>query len=124
MEIAKLIKMHKDLCIQMGKVADKVSNEPEYYMLRGKVELLEEFINKELNGLNDSIQYRDCICYKLFDTIGLQLECEFPYGSDLSFEQARRVAINRMEELNITEATIAIYKNGKLQLTKNLTLNE
>lgn len=124
MEIAKLIKMHKDLCIQMGAASEQASKEHEYYLLRGKVELLEEFINEELNGLNDSIQYRDCICYKLFDTIGLQLECEFPYGSDISFEQARRVAINRMEELNITEATIAIYKNGKLQLTKNLNLNE
>lgn len=124
MEIARLIKMHKDLCIQMGAASEQASKEHEYYLLRGKVELLDEIIAEELNGVKsidiDSSQFdNEKIIYKLYDTLGIQLECDFPC-INISFEQATRIAFNRMEELNIEEAKISIFRNDLLVASRRL----
>ena len=128
MEIARLIKMHKDLCIQMGAASEQASKEHEYYLLRGKVELLDDLIAEELNGVKsikiDCSQFdNERITYKLYDTFGVQLQCEFP-SFTLSFEQASRVAFNWMEEVNIAEATIAMYRNGTLKAKKALIVHK
>lgn len=128
MEIARLIKMHKDLCIQMGAASEQASKEREYYLLRGKVELLDDLIAEELNGVKsidiDSSQFdNEKITYKLYDTLGLQLECDFPC-KNISFEQANRIAFDWMEKLDIAEATIAMYRNGTLKAKKILIVHK
>lgn len=128
MEIARLIKMHKDLCIQMGAASEQASKEREYYLLRGKVELLDDLIAEELNGVKsieiDSSQFdNEKITYKLYDTLDMQLECDFPC-MNISFEKASRIAYKRMEELNIAEAKIACYKNGLLSAKRILIVHK
>lgn len=124
MEIARLITMRKNLYVELSAAAEDLSRNYEYLILKGKVELLDEIIAEELNGVKsiniDSSQFdNEKITYKLYDTLGLQLECDFPC-MNISFEQATRIAFNRMEELNIEEAKISIYRNDLLVASRRL----
>lgn len=124
MEIARLITMRKNLYVELSAAAEDLSRNYEYLILKGKVELLDEIIAEELNGVKsidiDSSQFdNEKIIYKLYDTLGLQLVCDFPC-MNISFEQATRIAFNRMEELNIEEAKISIYRNDLLVASRRL----
>lgn len=124
MEIARLITMRKNLYVELSAAAEDLSRNYEYLILKGKVELLDEIIAEELNGVKsidiDSLQFdNEKITYKLYDTLGLQLECDFPC-MNIKFEQATRIAFNRMEELNIEEAKISIYRNDLLVASRRL----
>lgn len=124
MEIARLITMRKNLYIELSAAAEDLSRNYEYLILKGKVELLDEIIAEELKGIKsidiDSSQFdNEKITYKLYDTLGIQLECDFPC-KNISFEQATRIAFNRMEELNIEEAKISIFRNDLLVASRRL----
>ena len=124
MEIARLITMRKNLYVELRAVAEDLSRNYEYLILKGKVELLDEIIAEELNGVKsidiDGLQFdTEKITYKLYDTLGLQLECDFPC-MNISFEQATRIAFDRMEELNIEVAKISIYRNDLLIASRRL----
>lgn len=123
MEIARLIKMRENLYIKLRAEEHKY----EYLILKGKVELLDEIIAKELQGIKsveqDTGQFEKTqITYKLFDTLGLQLECEFPTNINLTFKSAEQIALNTMAIYKIEEAKLAIYCNGNLKMMKTLTL--
>lgn len=127
MEIARLITMRKNLYVELSAAAEDLSRNYEYLILKGKVELLDEIIAEELNGVKsidiDSSQFEnEKITYKLYDTLGLQLECDFPC-MNISFEQATCIAFDRMEELNIDEAKISIYRNDLLVASRRLQQN-
>lgn len=127
MEIARLITMRKSLYIELSAAAEDLSRNYDYLILKGKVELLDEIIAEELNGITsinlDGLQFdNEKITYKLYDTLGLQLECDFPC-KNISFEQATRIAFYRMEELNIEEAKISIYRNDLLVASRRLQQN-
>lgn len=124
MEIARLIIMRKNLYAELSVAAEDLSRNYEYLILKGKVELLDEILAEELNGVTsiniDGLQFdNEKITYKLYDTLGLQLECDFPC-INISFEQATRIALYRMEELNIEEAKISIYRNDLLVASRRL----
>lgn len=124
MEIARLITMRKNLYVELSAAAEDLSRNYEYLILKGKVELLDEIIAEELNGvksidINSSQFDNEKITYKLYDTLGLQLECDFPC-MNISFEQASRIAFNKMEELNIEEAKISIFRNDLLVASRRL----
>lgn len=124
MEIARLITMRKNLYVELSAAAEDLSRNYEYLILKGKVELLDEIIAEELNGVKsidiDSSQFdNEKITYKLYNTLGLQLECDFPC-MNISFELATRIAFNRMEELNIEEAKISIFRNDLLVASRRL----
>ena len=124
MEIARLITMRKNLYVELSAAAEDLSRNYEYLILKGKVELLDEIIAEELNGVKSidigGLQFdNEKITYKLYDTLGLQLECDFPC-KNISLEQASRIAFNWMEKLNIAEATIACYRNDLLIAKKNI----
>lgn len=126
MEIARLITMRKNLYVELSAAAEDLSRNYEYLILKGKVELLDEIIAEELNGVKsinlDGLQFdNEKITYKLYDTLGRQLECDFPC-KNISFEQANRIAYYRMEELNIEEAKISIYRNDLLVASRRLQL--
>ena len=127
MEIARLITMRKNLYIELSAAAEDLSRNYEYLILKGKVELLDDIIAEELNGVKsidiDTSQFdNEKITYKLYDTLGLQLECDFPLN--ISFEQASRIAFDWMEDLNITETTIACYRNGLLTAKRILIVHK
>ena len=128
MEIARLLTMRKNLYVELSAAAEDLSRKNEYLILKGKVELLDEIIAEELNGVKsidiDSSQFdNEKITYKLYDTLGLQLECDFP-NMNISFEQASRIAFDWMEDLNIAETTIACYRNGLLIAKKILIVHK
>lgn len=128
MEIARLITMRKNLYVELSAAVEDLSRNYEYLILKGKVELLDEIIAEELNGVKsikiDSSQFdNEKITYKLYDTLGLQLECDFPC-KNIPFEQASRIAFDWMEDLNIAEATIACYRNGLLSAKRILIVHK
>lgn len=128
MEISRLITMRKNLYVELSAAAEDLSRNYEYLILKGKVELLDEIIAEELNGVKsidiDSSQFdNEHITYKLYDTFGLQLECDFPC-KNIPFEQASRIAFDWMENLNIAEATIACYRNGLLRAKRILIVHK
>ena len=124
MEIARLIRMHKNLCIQMGAVAnDSSKRDKEYYKLEAKVELLDDIIAEELHGVKHieiDLSLLPNITYELYDTLGLQLQCEFK--GNIMIREAEKQAFKRMEELNIPEAQLVMLYGGKIKAKKLLTI--
>lgn len=122
MELQELIMMHKQLCCQMGKVADNVSKEYQYYILRGKVELLEEFIDKELNKfkIQDDIATDSKCTYELYDCLGILLDCE------LKGEWGKSAAINEafdyMRKRNYDQTIFVVKYNDNIKERINLHL--
>ncbi len=114
MELQELIMMHKQLCCQMGKVADNVSKEYQYYMLRGKVELLEEFIDKELN----KFEIQDDCTYELYDCLGILLDCELK--GEWGKSSAINVAFQFMRENKFDQTIFVVKYNGNIKERINL----
>lgn len=124
MEIARLIKMRKELSAQLKELSEQPDKKIDFYKVWGRLDMLDDIIAEILNGVKsidiDSSQFdNEKITYKLYDTLGLQLECDFPC-MNISFEQATRIAFNKMEELNIEEAKISIYRNDLLVASRRL----
>lgn len=121
--------MRKNLYVELSAAAEDLSRNYEYLILKGKVELLDEIIAEELNGITsinlDGLQFdNEKITYKLYDTLGMQLECEFPC-KNISFEQASLIALDWMKKLNIAEAIIgACYRSGLLKAKRRLIVNK
>lgn len=112
--------MHKDLCIQLGAIANNPNFERECFILSGKIDLIEELIGQDLN-LDTTIE---CEIFKLYNTHGIQLACEFPNDKNLSLHSAEKIALEFMEKKNIVETRLMMFNKGLLIASKNVFIKK
>ena len=108
----------------MGAVAnDSSKRDKEYYKLEAKIELLDDIIAEELHGVKHieiDLSLLPNITYELYDTLGLQLQCEFK--GNIMIREAEKQAFKRMRELNIPEAQLVMLYGGAIKAKKLLTI--
>ena len=126
MEIARLIKMRTELSTQLKDLSEQPDMKIDFYKIWGRLDMLDDIIAEILNGVKsidiDSLQFdNEKITYELYDTLAIQLECDFP-NRNLTMGRAAEIAFDRMEELKIEEAQLVMLYAGKIIATKKLTI--
>jgi hypothetical protein len=105
----------------MGTVDNNVSKEYQYYMLRGKVELLEEFIDKEIKKLTPINDEIDVKCrYELYNHLGILLDCELK--SEWGKSAAINVVFDYMRKKNYDQTIFVVKYNDEIKEKINLHL--